>query len=71
MGDTFWLFSCVAIEALALIVVIYLCRIAPECPDEMDETDFSWEGHAFRIVELHPDDFDRLLTKEEAARRVG
>jgi hypothetical protein len=35
------------------------------------ETDFSWEGHAFRIVELHPDDFDRLLTKEEAARRVG
>jgi hypothetical protein len=33
--------------------------------------DMNWPDQPIRIIDLHPEDFDRLLTPEEAARRVG
>jgi len=30
--------------------------------------DIGWADQPFRIIDLHPDDFDRLLTPEERSR---
>jgi len=71
MGDTFWICIFSAIEVAAIIFAICLCRIAPECPPEMEETDWSWPNRPHRYIDLPETEYERAEAIQEAARNVG